>query len=137
MLANACRCVFWECCAGGEGQKRETHCKRCQSIARVIKAFIEVLDHTTVNRPSRPAAPAKCSSFLLSSSSPSVVFINHKLTAQAEKQDCSTVWAHIHCAPCAPACGSNKFTQLTTQSSPTKHNVLNGGFLSPEHEIAQ
>lgn len=75
----------------------------------VIKAFITVLHHSAVNRPSRPAAPAKSSSFLLSSSLP-VVFINHKLTTQAEKQDCCALWTHIHCVPCASACGSNKFT---------------------------
>lgn len=75
----------------------------------VIKAFIVVLHHSAVNRPSRPAAPAKSSSFLLSSSLPEV-FINHKLTTQAEKQDCCALWTHIHCAPCTSACGSNKFT---------------------------
>lgn len=76
---------------------------------RVIKAFIAVLDHSTVYHPSRPAASAKCSSFLLSSPL-SVVFINHKLTTQAEKKDCCTLWTRIHCAPCALAWGSNKFT---------------------------
>lgn len=96
---------------------------------RVIKAFIAVLYHSTVNRPSRPAAPAKRSSFLLSSSL-SVVLINHKLNTQAEKQDCCTLWTRIHCSPCAPACGSNKFTLLKVPERSIKI------FLCPENEIA-
>ncbi len=89
------------------------------NCTRVIKAFIAVLYHSTVNRPSRPAAPAKCSSFLLSSSL-SVVLINHKLNTQAEKQDCYALWTRIHCAPCAPACGSNKFTLLKVPERSTR-----------------
>lgn len=93
---------------GGEGQKEKQITHSGANSTGVIKAFISVLDHSTVNRPSRPAAPAKHSSPLLSSSL-SVVFINHKLNTQAEKQDCGALWTRIHCAPCVPACGSNKF----------------------------
>lgn len=99
----------------------------------VIKAFVAVLHHSAVNRPSRPAAPAKSSSVLLSSSLP-VVFINHKLTTQAEKQDCCALWTHIHCAPCASACGSNKFTlswKFPIGAQSLKWEI----FLCPEHKI--
>lgn len=100
------------------------------SSTRVIKAFIAVLYHSTVNRPSRTAAPAKRSSFPLSSSL-SVVLINHKLNTQAEKQDCCALWTRSHCAPCAPACGSNRFTLLNAPERSTRF------FLCPEHEIAR
>lgn len=89
------------------------------SSTRVIKAFIAVLYHSTVNRPSRTAAPAKRSSFPLSSSL-SVVLINHKLNTQAEKQDCCALWTRSHCAPCAPACGSNRFTLLNAPERSTR-----------------
>lgn len=75
-------------------KKEKQIASRDANSTRVIKAFIAVLDHSTVNRPPRPAAPAKCSSALLSSSL-SVVFINHKLAAQAGKQGCC---AHPLCS---------------------------------------
>lgn len=66
-----------------------------------------------------------------------MVFINHVLTTQAEKQGCCALWTHcvhIHCAPCTPACGSNAFPHAE-KPPPKMQHVLNGAFLYAEHEM--